>query len=85
MDDGKTEHLSTLPAGTYQAIAYHPSGLALGFIVDEGTRQGIWISTNEGKDPQRLVFSRPDTVVLLARVQPGRARSSGGSRSTPGR
>jgi hypothetical protein len=62
MDDGRVEQLSTLPAGSYQAIAYHPSGLALGFIVDEGDRQGIWISSNEGKDPQRLVYSRPDTV-----------------------
>jgi hypothetical protein len=62
MDDGKVERLSTLPAGTYQAIAYHPSGLALGFIVDEGDRQGIWLSDNEGKDPVRLVFSKPDTV-----------------------
>jgi len=62
MDDGHTERLTGLPTGAYQAIAYHPSGLALGFIVDEGARQGIWISTNEGKDPERLVFSRPDTV-----------------------
>lgn len=62
MDDGRVERLSRLPAGTYQAIAYHPSGLALGFILDEGDRQGIWLSTNEGLDPQRLVFSRPDTV-----------------------
>jgi hypothetical protein len=62
MDDGSVEHLSALPTGTYQAIAYHPSGLALAFIVDEGNRQGIWISTNEGKDPQRLVFSRPETT-----------------------
>src|SRR5215213_1618901 len=62
MDNGRVERLRGLPKGTYQAVAYHPSGLALGFIVDEGERQGIWISTNEGTDPQRLVFSRPDTV-----------------------
>src|SRR6185436_2745309 len=62
MDDGHVEQLSSLPKGTYQGIAYHPSGLALGFIVDEGARQGIWLSSNEGKDAQRLVFSRPETV-----------------------
>jgi hypothetical protein len=62
MDDGSVEQLSSLPKGTYEGIAYHPSGLALGFIVDEGERQGIWISSNEGKEPERLVFSRPDTV-----------------------
>jgi len=62
MDDGHVEQLSSLPKGTYQGIAYHPSGLALGFIVDEGARQGIWLSSNEGKDAQRLVFSRPETA-----------------------
>jgi len=62
MDDGHVEQLSSLPKGSYQAIAYHPSGLALGFIVDEGARQGIWLSSNEGKDAQRLVYSRPETV-----------------------
>ncbi len=62
MDDGHVERLPTLPDGTYQSIVYHPSGLALGFIVDEGDRQGIWLSSNEGKDPVRLVFSKPDTV-----------------------
>jgi len=62
MDDGHVEKLSSLPKGTYQTIAYHPSGLALGFIIDEGDRQGIWLSSNEGKDPLRLVFSKPDTV-----------------------
>ena len=62
MDDGHVERLPTLPNGTYQSIVYHPSGLALGLIVDEGDRQGIWLSSNEGKDPVRLVFSKPDTV-----------------------
>jgi len=62
MDDGRVEKLSSLPEGTYQTIAYHPSGLALGSIIDEGDRQGIWLSSNEGKDPMRLVFSKPDTV-----------------------
>ena len=70
MDDGHTEKLSELPSGAYQAIAYHPSGLALGFIVDEGSRQGIWISTNEGKDPERLVYSKPDTVFSSVAFSP---------------
>jgi hypothetical protein len=70
MDDGHTEKLSELPSGAYQAIAYHPSGLALGFIVDEGSRQGIWISSNEGKDPERLVYSKPDTVFSSVAFSP---------------
>jgi hypothetical protein len=61
MDDGSVEKLTDLPMGTYESIAYHPSGLALGMIVDQGQRQSIWLSSNEGKDPVRLVFSRPDT------------------------
>jgi hypothetical protein len=56
MDDGSVEQLSTLPSGTYLQIAYHPSGLALAFVVDRGGKQSIWFSTNEGQDPERLVF-----------------------------
>ena len=62
MDDGSVERLKALPAGRYEAIAYHPSGLALGFIVKNGDRQGIWLSTNEGEDPERLVYARPETT-----------------------
>jgi hypothetical protein len=62
MDDGSVERLSSLPAGTYRQIAYHPSGLAIGFILDQRDRQGIWIATNEGKDPERLVFAEPGTT-----------------------
>jgi hypothetical protein len=74
MDTGKVEPLSSLPEGTYGSIAYHPSGLALGFIVDEGQRQGIWLSSNEGKDPQRLVFSRPDTTFSSVAFSPDGTR-----------
>jgi hypothetical protein len=56
MEDGTVERLSTLPSGRYLDIAYHPSGLALGFVVDQHGKQSIWFSTNEGKDPERLVF-----------------------------
>jgi len=56
MDDGSVETLSTLPSGTYLQIAYHPSGLALAFVVERDGKQSIWFSGNEGQDPQRLVF-----------------------------
>jgi hypothetical protein len=62
MDTGNVEKLTDLPKGTYRSIAYHPSGLALGMIIDQGQRQGIWLSSNEGKNAVRLVFSRPDTT-----------------------
>jgi hypothetical protein len=61
MEDGKVESLSALPAGTYLQIVYHPSGLALAFVVERAGKQAIWFSTNEGKDPQRLVFSEQGT------------------------
>lgn len=61
MDDGRVEPLDELPRGRYLDVAYHPSGLALAFVVDRGGRQRIWLSTNEGLDPQPLVFSEGGT------------------------
>jgi hypothetical protein len=40
----------------YLNVVYHPSGLAVAFIVDTGARQEIWLSSNVGEDPVRLVF-----------------------------
>ncbi len=62
MDDGRTETLLEMPQGDYTQIVYHPSGLALGFILQRGDRSSIWISTNEGLDPTRLVFGREGTA-----------------------
>jgi hypothetical protein len=70
MDTGKVEKLTDLPTGTYESIAYHPSGLGLGMIIDQGQRQGIWLSSNEGKNPVRLVFSRPDTTFSSVAFSP---------------
>jgi hypothetical protein len=41
----------------YLNVIYHPSGLALAFVVDTGERQEIWLSSNLGEDPVRLVFA----------------------------
>jgi hypothetical protein len=60
-DDGSVKALSRLPSGTYLQVAYHPSGLALAFVVEDDEGQAIWLSTNEGEDPQRLVFSATGT------------------------
>ena len=50
------------PPGTYLHVAYHPSGLALAFVVETDEGQEIWLSTNEGEDPQRLIFSKRGTT-----------------------
>jgi hypothetical protein len=62
MDDGRVERLTSLPAGRYLEVAYHPSGLALAFVVEGAEGQEIWLSTNEGQDPQRLIFSEQGTT-----------------------
>ena len=61
-EDGRVERLSELPDGRYLQVVYHPSGLALAFVVEDADGQAIWISTNEGQDPERLVFSANGTV-----------------------
>ena len=61
MDDGRVEELPSLPEGRYLDVAYHPSGLALAFVIDRDGEQSIWLSTNEGIDPVRLVFSKGGT------------------------
>jgi len=61
LEENRISDLRQLPRGTYVDVAYHPSGLALGFILERGGRQSIWISTNEGLQPERLVFSKAGT------------------------
>jgi hypothetical protein len=57
----------------YLNVIYHPSGLALAFVVDTGDRQEIWLSSNVGQDPVRLVFAvRGTTFGALAFTADGR-------------
>jgi hypothetical protein len=46
----------------YLNVIYHPSGLALAFVVDTGKAQEIWLSSNLGEDPVRLVFAVEGTT-----------------------
>jgi len=41
----------------YVNVIYHPSGLALAFVIDTGDGHEIWLSSNLGEDPVRLVFA----------------------------
>jgi hypothetical protein len=45
----------------YERVVYHPSGLAFAFILRRGGRDSVWISSNVGKTPRRLVHGRLHT------------------------
>lgn len=70
VDEDRLIRLVSLPPGRYLEVAYHPSGLALAFVVETSEGQEIWLSTNEGKDPQRLVFSEVGTVFTSLAFSP---------------
>lgn len=62
LKDETTETLRDMPKATYLDLAYHPSGLALGSIIERGGTQSIWFSSNEGEDAKRLVFTKSGTT-----------------------
>ncbi len=51
-----------LPPLTYLSVTYHPSGEAFAFAADQDGRQSIWMASNTGKSPGRLVFSEEGTT-----------------------
>jgi hypothetical protein len=57
-----TRDITPLPGATYGDIAYHPSGLAIGFVTSTPDGGELWMSTNQGADPGRLVDSTPGTT-----------------------
>lgn len=73
-DDGRLEKLTSLPQGKYLEVAYHPSGLALAFVVETSKGQAIWLSTNEGEDPHRLIFSESETTFTSLAFSPNGKR-----------
>jgi hypothetical protein len=85
MDDGRIERLPSLPDGRYLEVAYHPSGLALAFVVRGADGQEIWLSTNEGEEPERLIFAESGTTFPSIAFTPNgqqlwwTARHAGGS------
>jgi hypothetical protein len=74
VDDGRQIRLDALPEGRYLHVVYHPSGLALAFVVDTDEGQEIWLSTNEGEDPQRLIFSKRGTTFTSLAFSPNGER-----------
>jgi hypothetical protein len=62
LETGDVETLTDLPAARYLDVAYHPSGLALAFILERNGSQSIWFSSNEGKEAKRMVFTKEGTT-----------------------
>ena len=61
LDGTANEDVTPLSASTYLSIAYHPSGEAFVFVVKQSGADSIWISSNLGKTPGRLVFTEEGT------------------------
>ena len=53
----RTDDITPVPDVRYLNVIYHPSGLALAFVLDTGDGQEIWLSSNVGEDPVKLVFA----------------------------
>ncbi|HJY32526.1 MAG TPA: hypothetical protein VJ573_06465 [Actinomycetota bacterium] len=58
----RTDDITPVPDVRYLNVIYHPSGLALAFVVDTGDGQEIWLSSNLGEDPVKLVFAVGETT-----------------------
>ena len=54
--------ITPLPGAIYGDVAYHPSGLAIGFVIARPAGNEIWMATNQGQDPQRLVSTQDATA-----------------------
>ena len=54
--------ITPLPNVTYGDMAYHPSGLAVGFVSTDARGTGLWMSTNTGANPLLLVAAPPGTT-----------------------
>jgi hypothetical protein len=46
---------------TYERVVYHPSGLAFAFVLKRGRHESVWMSSNVGKTPHKLVHGRLHT------------------------
>lgn len=61
LDGDPLEDITPLSGARYLSVTYHPSGLALAFAVERGGGQSIWMSSNTGDKPKRMVFSMMGT------------------------
>jgi hypothetical protein len=62
VDGSPVQHVTPLESTRYLSVTYHPSGEAYAFAVELEGGQSIWMSTNIGATPVRLVFSTEGTT-----------------------
>ena len=65
--------LTPLRGPTYQAVAGHPSGQALAFVIEQQGRYEIWMASNTGRGKVRLVAPTPARLGPLAFSASGKA------------
>lgn len=53
--------VTPVPATRFERVVYHPSGLAFAFILRRDRLESVWISSNVGLTPRRLVHGRLHT------------------------
>jgi hypothetical protein len=46
----------------YERVVYHPSGLAFAFVLRRGKHASLWLSSNRGESPRKLVHGRLHTA-----------------------
>jgi hypothetical protein len=62
LDGTRTQDVTPLKSSRYLSVTYHPSGEAFAFALEQDAGQSIWMSSNIGKTPKRLVFSSEGTT-----------------------
>jgi len=55
------EDITPIPNVRYLNVVYHPSGLALAFVVKR-RQESLWLSSNVGLEPKRVVFTEVGTT-----------------------
>jgi hypothetical protein len=58
---GPLGNVTPVKGAEYERVVYHPSGLAFAFVLRQGGRESVWMSTNRGKSPRKLVHGRLHT------------------------
>jgi hypothetical protein len=61
LEDGIVTDITPDAELSYERVIYHPSGLAIAFTARNADGPAIWVASNTGEDPQRLLFTVSDT------------------------